>query len=120
MVSSSGTPLWEPGVLVSGAQLTAGQSISSPLDAYYLVMQGDGNLVEYNSSGTAVWASGTYPNGSVAVMQASGNFVVLNSSGATLWASGTAGNPGAYLSLSNSGQLSVDETDGAILWRAPT
>jgi hypothetical protein len=109
-----------PGVLVSGAQLTAGQSISSPLDAYYLVMQGDGNLVEYNSSGTAVWASGTYPNGSVAVMQASGNFVVLNSSGATLWASGTAGNPGAYLSLSNSGQLSVDETDGAILWRAPT
>jgi len=125
VVSSSGTPLWAavelvPGVLVSGAQLAAGQSITSPFDAYFLVMQGDGNLVEYSSSGTAVWSAGTWPNGSVAAMLANGNFVVYNSSDDIIWSSGTAGNPGAYLSLSNTGQLSVDATDGTVLWQAPT
>jgi hypothetical protein len=53
-------------------------------------------------------------------MLSNGNFVVYNSSGDIIWSTSTAGNPGAYLSLSNTGQLSVDETDGAILWQAPT
>jgi len=80
VVSSSGVPLWAgPGELVPGASLSANQSLSDPSGAYHLVMQGDGNLGEYNSSATAVWAASTNPNGSFAVMQSDGNFVVYMS-----------------------------------------
>ena len=117
VVLSSGVPLWAgPGELVPGASLSAGQSLSSPSGAYHLVMQGDGNLVEYNSSASSVWASSTNPNGSVAVMQGDGNFVVYSSSDAALWSSGTSGNPGAYLSLADTGLLSVVSTSGVPLW----
>ena len=121
VVSASGVPLWAgPGELVPGVSLAANQSLSSPSGAYHLVMQGDGNLVEYNSGATALWAASTNPNGSSAVMQGDGNFVVYSSSDAALWSSGTSGNPGAYLSLADTGQLSVNGRGDAILWIAPT
>jgi hypothetical protein len=120
VVSPSGAPLWAgPGELVPSASLTAGQSLSSPSGSYHLVMQGDGNFVEYNSSGTPVWAAATNPNGSVAVMQGDGNLVVYGASGNALWSSGTSDNPGAYLSLLDTGQLSVVSSSGAPLWAGP-
>ena len=50
--SAAGAPLWAPtGLLIPGAELTSGQSITTPGAAYRLTMQGDGNLVEYDASG---------------------------------------------------------------------
>ena len=67
--------------MVPGAELTAGQSLTTPGGAYRLTLQSDGNLVEYNSSGTALWASGTSGNtGDHLTMQGDGNLVLYSSS----------------------------------------
>jgi hypothetical protein len=53
-----------------------------------LVMQGDGNLVDYNDwDGRPTWASGTGVPGSVAVMQDDGNLVIYAPGGRAVWAS---------------------------------
>ena len=58
----------------------------------YAVMQGDGNLVVYSSSGAGLWASGTSGHGGASVvMQDDGNLVVYSSTGA-LWAGGSFNN----------------------------
>ena len=115
--STGGATLWAPGRLVSNA-LTAGKSLRSPSGRYRLTMQGDGNLVEYDGA-NVVWASGTNPSGARAVMQDDGNFVVYNGSGTALWATGTSGSPGAYLSLRDTGALSVVSAAGSHLWAGP-
>ena len=80
-------------------------------------MQGDGNLVEYGAN-SVVWETATNFNGADAVMQGDGNFVVHSSAGSAAWASRDGGNPGAYLSLSNVGQLAVLSPSGLLLWAA--
>jgi hypothetical protein len=57
-----------------------------------LNMQGDGNLVMRNPSGTACFASNTNGHSGAHVSyQSDGNFVVYASSGGALWSSNTAG-----------------------------
>ena len=118
VISPAGIPLWAgPGELASNASMTRGESLSSPSGAYLLTMQGDGNLVEYSAAGTVMWAASTNPSGAHAVMQGDGNLVVYDGSGKPLWASNTPGSPGAYLSLLDSGQLSVNAAaTGSPLW----
>ena len=55
------------------------------------VMQGDGNLVLYDTNNTPHWASGTngYP-GAFAAIQSDGNFVIYQN-GIARWASNTSG-----------------------------
>ncbi len=118
--AGNGLPLWEPGLVSPGTDLTAGASIVLPGGQFRLTMQQDGNLVEYSSDGSAVWASGTNPSGTYAVMQKDGNLVVYNNSGAALWASNTAGNPGAFLTLGDLGQLAIESTSGSPLWELGT
>jgi hypothetical protein len=52
-------------------------------------------------------------------MQDDGNFVIYSASGIALWATDTSANPGAYLSLRDSGELSVVSATGAHLWAGP-
>jgi hypothetical protein len=55
------------------------------------VMQSDGNLVVYSSTGSALWSSGTTSHpGAVVTVQDDGNTVVYSPSGSPLWSSGTA------------------------------
>jgi hypothetical protein len=66
--------------LYANQQLSVNQSIRSGNNAYYAIMQNDGNFVVYKNdgSGKAIWSTGT--NGSAAVkaiMQNDGNFVLL-------------------------------------------
>src|ERR1019366_5569821 len=114
-----GAPPLQPATLPSGSTLTLGQSLASLSGAYRLIMQGDGNLVEYDTAtGTAAWAASTDPSGAVVAMQGDGNLVVYDGSGKALWASNTPGNPGAYLSLPDTGQLAVLSAAGVPLWAA--
>jgi hypothetical protein len=102
--------------LAPGQTLAGGQSVS--VGVYSLVMQTDGNLVEYGPAG-ALWASNTAGNpGADAVMQGDGNLVVYSSTDHPLWASNTAGNPGAYAVLSSTGTFSVLTSAGGLLWSA--
>jgi hypothetical protein len=116
----SGAVLWGPGIFAPG-QLSGAtnQSFTSPNGQYRLVMQSDGNLVEYGPSSSVVFASGTNatsPVGSYANMQSDGNFVVYSASSVPVFASNTSGNPGAYLDLSDTGQLTVYSASGTHLW----
>ena len=62
--------------------LTANQSIYSPDGQYQLIMQGDGNLVEYGPGGQVIWDAATNGNpGAYAIMQGDGNLVVYSPAG---------------------------------------
>lgn len=105
--------------LSGGQTLSAGQSIWSPNGKYQLVMQTNGNLVEYGPSG-AVWATGTPSSGNHVTMQTDGNLVVYTSGGQALWQSGTGGNSGGFvLDLENNGGLQIFGVGGrGLMWTA--
>jgi len=100
--------------LGSGGRLNGGGEIAA--GSYRLVMQGDGNLVEYTGS-TALWSSHTSGQpGNYVVMQTDGNLVVRSSGGSWRWQSTTLGHPGAHLSIQTDGNVVVRSTSGAALW----
>lgn len=99
--------------LPTGVTLSTGASLTSPNGLFFLVMQGDGNLVEYMHDGSmtpAVWSSGTWGQGpSYLVMQGDGNLVIYRNGGGSTWASGYAPAPGAPVA-SGSTALPVNST----------
>jgi len=65
---ASAAAVWT-GSVPAGTTLTAGDAVTSPNGQYRLVMQSDGNLVEYGIGGAVLWASGTSNRpGAVAVV----------------------------------------------------
>ncbi|MFK8908317.1 trypsin-like serine protease [Streptomyces sp. YS-3] len=126
-----------PVVLKAGMTLHTGETLTSEYGK--LVMQADGNLVIYHSTGGegkggALWASGTGGNpGAFARMQADGNFVVYKKdggdsvAGSALWSTKTWGHAGAHLSLQADANLVLSETvsNGSagmvkLLWQSDT
>jgi hypothetical protein len=106
--------------LASGQQLSSGQSMIT--NGYELIMQTDGNLVEYyEAQNTPIWQSGTVGNsGAYAVMQSDGNFVVDAASGASsLWSTNTS-TAGAELVLQTDGNVVIYSDTGSPLWNTDT
>jgi serine/threonine-protein kinase len=116
----------------SGGFLQPGQSITSANGSFILMMQRDGNLVEYRiRDETVQWASATSGDfGAYAVVQVDGNFVVYPNGRSApapgqptpaLWSSGTSGNFGAYVVLEDTGRtvLRAPRTK-ALLWSSAT
>ena len=98
-------------------RLAAGQSIQSPDGKYTLVMQADGNLVEYAPGGQPIFATETSGN-NYAFMQADGNLVVYRNNRTPLWATDTDGNGHASLTLDDRGYLDIAQAKtGKTLWR---
>lgn len=65
---ASAAAVWK-GSMPAGNTLGPGDSVTSPNGQYRLVMQGDGNLVEYGIGGAVLWSSGTSNKpGAVAVV----------------------------------------------------
>jgi len=111
--------------LVAGEAMGPGQYLLSPSRNYELIMQqGDGNLVEYNTStGTstppAVWdpppgglttmspGPAGHANSYAELQSSDGNFVILAASGTPLWASSTSGHPGDVLKLQDDGNIVI-------------
>ncbi|MBV9594598.1 MAG: SpoIID/LytB domain-containing protein [Actinobacteria bacterium] len=101
-----------------GQNLSAGQNLVSSNGRFVLVMQGDGNLVEYDAgSGSALWNTGTNgSNGRTLVMQGDGNLVIYRPDGSPVWASGTAGKPASTLTLQDDGNLVLYTSAGTPVW----
>lgn len=120
VVGMAGSASANPGesFLYRGQSLNAGQYIQRASyngGTIRLVMQNDGNLVEYLylQGGTIVcWASDTYGSGSNnhATYQQDGNFVVYTSGGYPVWSSHTAGKGGSTVDMTSSGDLFVGYT----------
>jgi hypothetical protein len=101
--------------LSTNQTLGVNQSIVSTNGEYELIMQGDGNLVEY-FQGRALWASSTQGHpGAYAIMQGDGNLVVYRPGGAAVWASGTHG-PGVWAVMQGDGNFVVYSAGGTALW----
>jgi hypothetical protein len=100
-------------VLAPGQQLTAGQELTA--GPYVLIMQGDGNLVEYNGS-APLWATNTAGQpGNWAIMQTDGNLVVYSAQSQVRWSSGTYGYGGADLALQTDANV-VEYLNGQAIW----
>jgi hypothetical protein len=123
--------LQPPAGLYSGERLNTNDVIQSPSRTFRLVMQADGNLVEYRATDDApVWASGTnwshpvvdntgakFDNIAQYVeLQVDGNFVVYDRNRSPQWASGTDKHPGAHMNLEDTGKIVISDSNGVTLW----
>jgi O-glycosyl hydrolase len=96
------------GTLEVSTKLTAG--------SYTLVLQSDGNLVEYNGS-TVIWASNTQGSNSVELkLQTDGNLVLYNTVGQPTWSTNTQGQPPGWLILGSDGSLYLYNGNGTQVW----
>ncbi len=86
--------------------------------AYRLVLQDtDGNLVERDAKGRAVWATGTYGHpGATAALQTDGNFVIRDRTGRAIWTTGT--NPAfeTTMTLQSDSNFVLRSSTGQPLW----
>jgi len=90
-----------------------------------LRFQQDGNLVVYDETGAARWASNTAAGetsnpGSRCVLQADGNLVVYDVGGTALWASGTQGHPNCLLFIQNDGNVVLYDPFPTAIWATNT
>lgn len=107
--------------LTPGMALRTDDYLLSGDGRFQLIMQGDGNLVLYQTSPRrALWASNTGGAGNWAVLQTDGNFVVYTASGAPRWATATDRKPVRDLVMQNDGNLVIYQTDGRAVWASNT
>jgi hypothetical protein len=105
-----------PSVLTAGQTLGAGSELVSPNGAYVLLMQTDGNLVEYGPSGP-MWSSNTPGSGTSnrLVVQTDGNLVMYTASGGVPFATGEVGSgSNDYLAVQNDGNVVQYGSGGAV------
>ena len=104
--------------LYPGQQLNPGDQLTSPNGRYSLVMQADGNLVEYDA-GRAVWASGTHDPGSVLQAQTDGNLVIYGPGHVARWATGT-NRPGSVLVVQDDRNIVLYAPGHVSVWATGT
>lgn len=108
-------------VLAPGQTMHKGDYLKSTDDRFKFIYQTDGNVVLYNSSGTAVWNNGKAGVASDRlVMQGDGNLVLYNGSSA-VWHTYSGGNGSSKLVLQNDGNAVVYLSDNtAYTWNSDT
>ncbi|MBC8067622.1 MAG: hypothetical protein IAG13_04750, partial [Deltaproteobacteria bacterium] len=106
------------GLLVPNQAIGVDQAIYSCDNRFALVLQSDGNIVQYwNGTSTSIWNAGTVGQPANAlVMQDDGNLVLYSAAGAPLWHTQTNGRPGSYLSLDDNGALIIFDGATPVWW----
>jgi hypothetical protein len=110
---------WSDDRLLTGQRLNPGESLDSENGAYRAVLQNDGNLVVYGSSGVQ-WASGTAAPVAYLAMQGDGNVVLYESTAQPLWHTHTGDWSGTLLVMQDDGALVLYRPDGRALWSSKT
>jgi hypothetical protein len=82
--------------LLPNQMLKKCEYIKSLNGAYSFIMQMDGNAVIYRNGGLPTWSTGT-TNGDGLAFHTFGNLIMYNSSGEAVWASNTGGNMSALI-----------------------
>ena len=104
--------------LYPGERLNPGEALTSPNGRYTLVMQSDGNLVEFDAD-IPVWASNTRIPGSDFEAQADGNFVVDAPGDIAVWASGTS-HPDIVMILQDDRNIVIYTPGNVAVWTSNT
>jgi hypothetical protein len=107
--------------LKAGERLEIGHELRSANGLYRLIMQADGNLVQYDRGNIALWDTGTWslPAGfkpTYAILQDDGNFVLSNEAKYPAWESASQGNPGSQLVLHDDRNLVISDADNTAVW----
>ena len=97
--------------------LNKGKFIYSLNKTFKLILQDDGNLVEYNDkTGKALWASNTLgKDANDLVLQADGNVVLYNNANKAIFATDTLGK-GRYIAITNNGNISIYDKNYEEVW----
>lgn len=110
-------------LLYPGERLNPGDQLTSLNGRYLLVMQGDGNLVEYDA-GRSVWTSNTAGHsGSDFEAQSDGNFVVYAPGHVSVWESNTAGragSAGSVLKIQDDRNIVIYAPGNVAVWESHT
>lgn len=109
--------------LLPGKSIPQNSQLTSNNGKYKLLMQGDGNLVLYQTipSDKVVWATNTISNNTpfMCLFQVDGNLVIYDGKSNVVWASNTAGKMVTVLSLQDDGNLVIYNNSTAI-WATNT
>lgn len=129
IIYHAGNPIWASNTrLVSdwadsrrfdaGFTLWRGSSEQTSNGRFELRLDWDGNLrLTDRTTGAITWQTGALGTGaSNASLSADGNFGVRDGAGNLLWQTYTGGNPGTYLALTPSGQLSLNRPARRAIW----
>lgn len=115
--------LARPDTLRMGERLNPGEALSSRNGLYHLVMQHDGNLVEYEPVGKPVWASNTHGHpGTVLINRADGDLVLIAPNGTPLWDTKTfvGDTYGSILTVQDDRNVCVYAPPYRLLWQTKT
>jgi YD repeat-containing protein len=105
----------ESDYLYPGERIYASQWLRSQNGVFRLSMSENGNLTLSSTSG-GLWTSGTTPGYAFLEMLNDGRLAIIDTTGTIRWDSGTIGNPGAYLRVTDSGQVIIYSSGGSQLW----
>ena len=101
--------------------LAANQKLTSSDGRYTFNVQGDGNLVLRNTSGAALWSSGSNGSGGNRLtMQSDGNLVLYTGSGSAVWKTATSGSNAVKVVMQTDGNLVMRTSTGAAVWATGT
>jgi surface antigen len=109
----------QPGQYLDAPPVKVGSNKYFP---YRLVMQTDGNLVEYAASGQALWDTETYGHAGahLALQSSDGNLVIYPPSGKYLWTASLPHSPGDRLCVQDDGNVVVYTSANSPLWATMT
>ena len=107
--------------MTNNQTLVPHQWLTSPSGSADLVLQQNGDLAVYCGS-TPKWSAGIVTGQTLYFrVQADGNMVLFDVEFQPIWSSNTSGNPGAVLTLHNSGNLILrNAADTTTLWQSST
>ena len=117
---ASAAPVVYTGTVAAGKTLWPGDSVTSNNGQFQLVMQGDGNLVEYGIGRKVLWASNTSGRpGAFAQIRANGTLaIVYNNVRVALW--GGAGQVGRNFGVRPDGTMRMINTANHSVVEFPT
>lgn len=106
-------------ILQSGQRLYAWDYRDSPDGRFRFGLQADGNLVHSGPTGP-IWATMTFDAMGFLEMQGDGNLVLYNSGSVPIWHSATPYFPGAYLAVQSDGNVVIFSATGIPVWATNT
>lgn len=121
LLLAAGSHAYSKDILYAGERLTTNQYLQSANGSYRFILQSDGNVVLYNTSSRALWASNTVGTGGVTLnMQGDGNLVLRNASGSSVWSSKTYNTGANRAIMRDDGNFVLSTSSNTVVWATNT